>query len=124
MTFLDDHDVRNIVVVVTDFHLAANIRYEKDFNGDGDTLVFYEFVNGPLSASPGGAPTQGFLDPTLKPTLLYPLGGAYPDGIRFNFGYVRIQEDPADGLVHLVYDVRRAFDGQQRPGSLVNLIPQ
>jgi alkaline phosphatase D len=124
LTFLDDHRIKNIVIVVTDFHLAANIRYEQDFNGDGDALLFHEFVNGPLSAGANAAPTQRFLDPTLKPTLLYPLGGAYPDGIRFNFGFVRIREDPTDGLAHFVYDVRRIADGLPRPGSFVDLTPR
>lgn len=124
LSFLDAHDVKNVVFVVTDVHLSANIRYEKDFDGDGDLLVFFELISGPLSAIPSGAPTQGFLDPTLSPTLLYPTGGAYADGIRFNFGYARIEENPGDGLAHFLWEVRRVADGQARPGSLLDLAPQ
>ena len=28
---------------------AANVRVVQDFNGDGDNLIFYELVSGPLT---------------------------------------------------------------------------
>ncbi|MGH7412343.1 MAG: alkaline phosphatase D family protein [Candidatus Methylomirabilis sp.] len=112
--FLDDKDIFNVVVITTDVHFAATIRYEVDAKGDGDTLLFHELVTGPLNARRGVPPSR--LDPTLNPVLLYSEGGI------FNFGYVRIYEG-SDGKVHLVADVR-GEDGQPRPGSLLNLVSQ
>jgi phosphodiesterase/alkaline phosphatase D-like protein len=36
--------------VVTDVHNAQSMRYSLDAHGDGDQLVFHEFVTAPLSA--------------------------------------------------------------------------
>lgn len=112
LKFVDDNNLMNIVFVATDVHFAANIRCEKDFNGDGDTLVFHELISGPLStrASPARRP-----DPTLQPTVLY------AEGQLFNFGYVRVEQMP-DGKAHLIAEVR-GEDGQERPGSLLDLTP-
>lgn len=122
--FLDEHRVRNLVFVVADLHAAANIRYAVDLNGDGVPLVFYELISGPLSARPSGVPRPEWLDATLAPHLIYPIGGTYPDGVTFNFGYVRIREDPTDGAAHLIYESRRSRDGATRPGSRVDLKPE
>jgi alkaline phosphatase D len=116
MRFLDDARVRNTVWVATDVHVAANIRYELDLNGDGDTLRFHELISGPLSAFAGPEPRQERLDPTLRSTLLYGESGT------FNFSHVRIAP-AADGQVHLLADVRGP-DGQPRPGSQLALVPQ
>jgi hypothetical protein len=97
-----------------------------DANGDGDKLLFYELVSGPLSAfrfgMPGG-PSLPKIDTTFNPTLLYEEGGI------FNFGYIRI-EDMCNGVntvvdckAHLIADVR-GEDGLPRPNSLLNLTPQ
>lgn len=112
--FLDDRNITNVIVISTDVHFAATIRYEVDGNGDGDKVVFHELVTGPLNARRWFPPSR--LDPTLNPVLLYSEGGI------FNFGYVQIGEGP-DGSVHLVADVR-GEDGQARPGSLLNLVPR
>ncbi len=37
---LDQQDVRNVVFVATDVHFAAQVRYDLDVDGDGDTLLF------------------------------------------------------------------------------------
>jgi alkaline phosphatase D len=113
LTFADDNDIRNLVFVVTDVHFTMTIRYDFDANGDGDMLVLHEFVSGPLNAVAVPPPA---LDPTFNPTLLY------AEGNLFNFSYVRI-EPGTDGTTHLIADVRGP-DGQQRPGSYVDLKPE
>jgi phosphodiesterase/alkaline phosphatase D-like protein/glycerophosphoryl diester phosphodiesterase len=112
LSFLDDMDVQNLVFVTTDAHWATNISYETDANSDDDTLVFHEFVSGPLSAAPG-MPSD--LDPTFNPTTLYAEGGI------FNFGYLRVEEQ--NGSVNLLLDIRDET-GEVRPGSEVVLTPE
>ena len=55
-------------------------------------------------------------DRVLGPTVLY------QEGDIFNFGYVRVVEQP-DGKMHLLADVRGA-DGVVRPGSSLDLSPR
>jgi phosphodiesterase/alkaline phosphatase D-like protein/glycerophosphoryl diester phosphodiesterase len=112
LSFLDDKDVQNLVFVTTDAHWATNISYETDANGDDDTLIFHEFVSGPLNAVPGMASD---LDPTFNPTTLYAEGGI------FNFGYLRIKEQ--NGSINLLVDIRDET-GKVRPGSEVVLTPE
>ena len=116
MHALDAADIKNLVFVTTDVHFAATLRYAVDADGDGDMLHFHEFVTGPLRAISLPANIQAELDPTLTPTLLY------AEGEVFNFGFFRLQEQ-ADGLVHLLADVR-GEDGRIRAGSSVDLPPQ
>jgi alkaline phosphatase D len=117
---LDDNNIKNIVFVTTDVHFPANILYEVDANNDGDKLIFYELISGPLSAfrfgTPGGAPIPK-LDTTFNPKTLYEEGGI------FNFGYVQVQKQPEDNLVHLVAQIVDD-DGLTRPNSLLDLKPQ
>lgn len=110
---LDRADVRNLVVVATDVHFASHLRLERDFDGDGDTLRFFELVSGPLSAGRREAPPE--FDPTLKPVVLYAEGGF------FNFSYVRI--DSADGRSRIIADVRDET-GRVRPGSELEIRPE
>ena len=110
---LDASDVENLVFVVTDVHAALSIRYDVDADGDGDRLVFHEFINGPLSA--GKLPAAPSPDPTLRPVILY------AEGDLFNFGYHRLERHP-DGSVHFVSDVRDD-QGAVRPGSTTDLAP-
>jgi alkaline phosphatase D len=112
LSFLDDKDVQNLVFVTTDAHWATNISYETDANGDDGTLVFHEFVSGPLSAGLG---TPSNLDPTFNPTTLY------AEGRIFNFGYLRVEEQ--NGSVNLLVDIRDEA-GEVRPGSEVVLTPE
>jgi alkaline phosphatase D len=120
LAFLDEISIKNIVFVTTDVHFPANILYEIDANGDGDKLIFHELISGPLSAFrfgiPGGVPLPK-LDTTFNPKILYEEGGI------FNFGYVEIQKQPEDNLVHLT---SRIVDenGFTRPNSLLELKPQ
>jgi alkaline phosphatase D len=120
LAFLDEINIKNIVFVTTDVHFPANILYEIDANGDGDKLIFHELISGPLSAFrfgiPGGVPLPK-LDTTFNPNILYEEGGI------FNFGYVEIQKQPEDNLVHLT---SRIVDenGFTRPNSLLELKPQ
>lgn len=117
---LDDNNIKNIVFVTTDVHFPANILYEVDANNDGDKLIFYELISGPLSAfrfgMPYGAPIPK-LDTTFNPKTLYEEGGI------FNFGYVQVQKQPVDNLVHLVAQIVDD-DGLTRPNSLLDLKPQ
>jgi alkaline phosphatase D len=110
LRYLDQRDVRNFVFVATDVHFAQSTRYRIDADGDGDALVFHEFLSGPLSAMPL---SPRALDPTLNPTVLYAQRGVS------NFAYLRVRRQ-RDRRVHLVADVRGG-DGRARPGSVVNL---
>jgi phosphodiesterase/alkaline phosphatase D-like protein/glycerophosphoryl diester phosphodiesterase len=112
LSFLDDKDVQNLVFVTTDAHWATNISYEIDANGDDDTLIFHEFVSGPLNAGLG---TPSNLDPTFNPTTLYAEGGI------FNFGYLKVEEQ--NGSINLLVDIRDDT-GEVRPGSEVVLTPE
>ncbi len=108
---LDGADVRNIVFLATDVHFASQLRYESDFDGDGDRLLFHEMVSGPLSAIRASAPPA--LDATLHPVVLYAEGGI------FNFGTVRVAAETA----LLTADIRDEL-GVIRPGSELRLEPQ
>src|SRR5439155_1681825 len=114
---LDRIDAKNVVFVATDVHYATNLAYGVDADGDGDLLTLHEIVRGPLNAVKNPAKTQGQLDPSAHPTVLYAEGGL------FNFGLVSIRRQEADGKVHLIADARGA-DGAQRPGSILDLTPQ
>jgi len=108
---LDAADLENLVFVVTDVHCALSIRYDLDADGDGDRLVFHEFVSGPMVA--GKLPEPPGLDPTLEPTLLY------AEANLFNFGYYRLERRP-DGTLHFLADIRDGA-GEVRSGSSVEL---
>ena len=103
---LDRANVKNLVVVVTDVHLAATLRYQPDLDGDGDALIFHELINGPLNAV--AVPTPPHIDATLRPTILYAEGGF------FNFSEVRI-----DGK-RLVTTIRDE-QGEVRHGSRLEI---
>lgn len=111
---LDQSNVRNVVFVATDVHFAAQLRYELDFDGDGDTLLFHELICGPLSAIRTPAPPA--FDPTLHPVVLY------AEGDIFNFGTVRIGDGSPDAP-HLWTDIRDET-GRIRAGSELELVPQ
>jgi phosphodiesterase/alkaline phosphatase D-like protein len=114
MRALDAADVRNVVFVTTDVHFAAQIRYERDFDGDGDTLLAHELISGPLSAVRSASVSA--LDPTLGPVVLYGEGGL------FNFGTVRVG-DGTSAEPRLWTDIRDER-GRVRPGSSLELRPE
>jgi alkaline phosphatase D len=114
LRFLDINNVENIVFISTDVHFPANIRISNDHDGDGDHLILYEFVTGPLSAEPFDALD---LDPTLNATFLY------NESRLFNFGHIQIREDPKDNKPHLIYGVRDE-NGVLRPNSSLDLVPR
>ena len=109
---LDSGDIENVVFIATDVHSAAQIRYEKDYDKDGDTLLFHELITGPLSAIRGPGPVT--LDSTLGPVMIYAEGG------MFNYGTISID---AGAGGRLIADVRDEA-GQQRPGSELVLFPK
>lgn len=112
MARLDAANVENILFVATDVHSAAQIRYERDYDGDGDKMLFHELIAGPLSAIRGPAPVT--LDPTLGPVLLYGEGGI------FNYGTIRVDSGNAGRLSS---DIRDEF-GAVRAGSELVLTPR
>ncbi len=109
---LDAANVHNIVFVATDVHFPAQLRYDRDFDGDGETLLFHEFVAGPLSAI--RSPSPPAFDPTLRPVVLY------AEGDVFNYGTVRV----SDGSIPTLTTDIRGEDGRIRPGSELVLYPQ
>ena len=111
---LDQNDVRNVVFMATDVHFAAQVRYDLDVDGDGDTLLFHELVSGPLSAI--RAPSPPAFDPTLHPVVLY------AEGDIFNFGTIQVG-DGSPAVPKLWTDVRDE-SGQIREGSKLELTPQ
>lgn len=110
---IDKANVSNLLVVATDVHFASQIRHEGDFDGDGDTLVLYELVNGPLSAFKRPAPSE--IDDTLNPIVLY------AEGDIFNFAYMEIKS--VDGEMRFITDVRDET-GKVRPGSVLEIRPE
>ena len=114
LKFLDDHNIKNVVVVATDVHFPANILVEDDPNYDGHKLIYHELVTGPLSAIPLKANP---LDPTINAT------SKYQENKIFNFGYIKIQKEKTDGKIHLIAEVLDG-EGLVRPGSNWDLSPQ
>jgi alkaline phosphatase D len=114
LKFLDEHNIKNVVVVATDVHFPTNILVEDDPNHDGDKLIYHELVSGPLSAIPLKANP---LDPTINAT------SKYQENKIFNFGYVKIQKEGANGKAHLIYKVLDE-NGLVRPESNWDLPPQ
>jgi alkaline phosphatase D len=118
MKFIDDNNIKNVVFVTTDVHFPIILKYNRDMNGDGDSVGVYEIISGPLSAFTLGIPSAPLLmpDPTFKPTVFYVEGGI------FNFAYIQIVEG-TDGKSHMLVDIIGA-DGIARPNSHLDLIAQ
>jgi alkaline phosphatase D len=114
LKFLDDHNIKNVVVVATDVHFPANILVEDDPNYDGHKLIYHELVTGPLSAIPLKANP---LDPTINAKF------KYQENKIFNFGYIKVQKEKTDGKIHLIAEVLDG-EGLVRPGSNWDLRPQ
>jgi alkaline phosphatase D len=107
LKFLDDHNIKYLVVVTTDVHFPTNILVEHDPNHDGHKLIYYELVSGPLGAIPLKANP---LDPTIDAAF------KYQENKIFNFGYIKLQKEKPDGKIHLIAEVLDA-DGLVHPGS-------
>jgi alkaline phosphatase D len=114
LRFLDDHNIKNVAVVTTDVHFPTNILVEDDPNHDGDKLIYYELVSGPISAISLKASPP---DPTINATA------KYQESKIFNFGHIKIQKEKSDGKVHLISEIRDE-DGLLRPGSNWDIPPQ
>jgi len=114
LKFLDDHNIRNVVIVATDVHFPTNILVEDDPNHDGHKLIFHELISGPISAIPVKASPP---DPTINATA------KYQENKILNFGYIKIQQEKSDGKVHLTSEVRDE-NGLLRPGSHWDIPPQ
>lgn len=106
---LDRAHVRNLVFLATDVHFAQIARYSIDLDGDGDPLVLYEVIAGPLSAGSGDPSTP---DPSLNPTVLY------AEGKLFNFAELSV--DRPGGTPTLTVQIR-GVDGAPRPGGSLSL---
>ena len=97
MSFLDENNVDNIIFLVMEVHFAQSLRYEFDADEDGDNLVIYEFITGPISAIMATPaimfiPARFKFDPTLNPKPMFGLAG------KFNFGYYRIEPNESGEL--------------------------
>jgi alkaline phosphatase D len=114
LKFLDDHNIRNVVIVATDVHFPTNILVEDDPNHDGHKLIYHELISGPISAIPVKASPP---DPTINATA------KYQENKILNFGHIKIQKEKSDGKVHLVSEVIDE-NGIVRPGSYSDLPPQ
>jgi alkaline phosphatase D len=114
MTFLDDHNVKNMVWLATDVHAVYSTRFEFDGNADGRPTVFHEFVVGPLSAV--RAAVLRPMDDTLNPRLLFGMPGI------FNFGHFRV-EPREDGSSHFIAEARYE-NGDVVPGSVIDLVAE
>lgn len=115
LKFLDDNNIKNVVSVTTDVHFPANVFVDQDTNHDGDRMIFYEIVSGPLAANTFPKATP--LDPTINATYLY------HENKIFNFSYLKVQKQEYDGKVHLISEIRDE-DGLLRPSSHLDLTPQ
>jgi alkaline phosphatase D len=113
LRYLDKENIKNVIIIATDVHFAANLRIEQDFDGDGDMLIYHEMVSGPLSAAIHEPYPP---DPTINAKYLYREAGT------FNFGYMEIKET-GDQKVHLLYKVVDV-NNYIRPNSYLDLLPQ
>ena len=114
LKFLDDHNIKNVVVITTDVHFPTNILIEDDPNHDGDKLIYHELVSGPISAIPVKASPP---DPTINATA------KYQESKIFNFGHIKIQKEKSDGKSHMISEVLDE-NGLVRPGSNWDISPQ
>jgi alkaline phosphatase D len=112
LRFLDARNIRNVVFITADLHFAQTLRYDKDFNGDGDRLQFHELIVGPLNAR---LQSPSWLDGTAAPKSLY------SEGSFFNFGVIDVRRDKT-GRARLRAEVRDS-SGNLRPPSVLTLIP-
>jgi alkaline phosphatase D len=78
VTTLQGQQIRNVVWLSTDIHVARFFSYDPNNDGKPD---FYEFISGPLSAITGNLDP---LDHTFHPTVLY------EETNFFNFGVVKV----------------------------------
>jgi alkaline phosphatase D len=115
--FLDDNNIKNVVFVATDVHFPSNVVINEDSNNDGDRLILYELISGPLSARVGDPKDNILIDPTINATFLY------KEHSIFNFNHINIRSSPDDGKVHLISEIRDE-DGILRPGSYLDLEPR
>ena len=111
----NEHNIKNIVFIATDVHFAGTVKVTQDFDGDGDTLTFYEMVNGPLNTFTQDRTNP--VDPTINANYLY------NESAIFNFGYIKIQQDKHDQHTHLLYEVVDS-NNRFRPGSQLDLVPK
>lgn len=103
-----------VIFITTDVHFAGTIKVEQNFDKDRDKLVFYEMANGPLSTNTRDIPNA--VDPIIAAKYLY------SENALFNFGHLKLTENPTDKKVHLIYEVVDS-NGQIRPGSTLDLPP-
>jgi len=114
LKFLDENNIKNVIFITTDVHFAGTVKVEQDFNNDTDKLIFYEMANGPLSTNTRDKPNP--VDPTINAKYLY------SENAMFDFGHLKIKENPMDKKMHLVYEVIDS-NGRIRPNSSLDLPP-
>ena len=114
LKFLDENNITNVVFITTDVHFAGTVKVEQSFDNNRDKLVFYEMANGPLSTNTRDVPNA--VDPTIAARYLY------SENALFNFGHLKLSENPVDKKIHLRYEVIDS-NGRIRPGSSLDLPP-
>lgn len=85
LSFIRQHDIRDVLWITADVHYAAAHRYDPAVAEFKSFLPFWEFVAGPLHAGTFG-PNRP--DPTFGCTQIF---GSVPDGMKPN-------RPPSDGL--------------------------
>lgn len=113
--FLDDNHIKNVIFVSTDVHLPAIIQIGEDPNRDGDQLILYELISGPLSTNTRDETNK--LDPTINARYYH----NYTETALFNFGVVRVEKGN-DNKMHLLYDIVDS-NGRTRPNSHLDVTP-
>lgn len=109
LRFLDAQNVRNVVFISADVHFAQTLRYEGDYDGDGDRYRFHELTTGPLNAR---LQKPYWLDMSFNPTSLYGEGGF------FNFGLIDVWRNQGRTFFRAQ---TRDGSGKVRPGSVLTL---
>lgn len=109
---LDRRNIKNVVFITADLHFSQATRHSRDYDGDGDSLLFHEVVAGPLNARTS-APY--WLDETTNPTSLY------GEGNFFNFGLFQIL--PREGGKAILRVETVDSFGKTKPASVLSLKP-
>lgn len=112
LRFLDRHNVKNVVFITADLHFAQATRHSRDYDGDGDSLLFHEVVAGPLNAR---TRAPYWLDATTNPSSLY------AEGNLFNFGLFQIL--PSEGGKAILRAETVDSFGKTKPASVLFLKP-
>lgn len=108
LSFIDEHGVRNIVVLSGDIHKAQVASYDPN---EDYIWEFYEASAGPLGA-PGGEPHQ-YAEP-LNPTPHFDRGQNF-----FNFGVIEVEESGEHLWIEIRYETGKIAFSKRIPAVSV-----